>query len=534
MVVRALQRVVLVVTTGGPAAKEDRAEQQKKESKTAFAFFSSVEAAGIALEALRARELFQAKTAHIAALSNDSQGSGSKGQHIDFARFSSHFIQAGEGRGNPACGGEDASPSWTTTWHDDETGHDWQPVDPEAKCQIWQKGWPLPLPNPGREKTEGRPPSHQQAEKSQASSEKHKKAKVPPAPPILGGKLNAAHNIAHWGRKQEELHGVGLSTVAATKSSIPAASAPMQPTAPSISTTSQWKSIPPSTTLPSSAPSVTSHRESESFTDPDPAVLACYLCSRRFKTPTQLAKHEAQSELHRGNLADESKRAEGRERKREARDKDKRERKEAAQVEGEEPSAEVAKEAQNNEVDCASGEAAAAIVAPSVAPPQPQYRDRALERRVAFGIDESALSQAKRAKRHHQQDRTFHPGPPAPTACSAAQPEPEPQPASGRALDDSNVGHAMLRAMGWEIGRGLGEGEKEGRAEPVEAVLGFGGEERAGIGATRRVEETTLPVGVAGIGMMQGSMLDQARGARRRRYEEIAAGEGEGSQGQQR
>ena len=172
-----------------------------------------------------------------------------------------------------------------------------------------------------------------------------------------------------------------------------------------------------------------------------------------------------------------------------------------------------------------------ATTAASSPPPQSQYRDRALERRAAFGVDESALKEAKRAKRYHpyeqQQARTFVPGPEAPPPSTGALPPAaaEPQPAGGRALDTSNVGHAMLLAMGWTAGSGLGEGDRQGRVEPVEAALShLGGEERAGIGAAAGRERTTMPPGAVA---WQTSMLEQAREARRRRYEASGGDEGE-------
>jgi hypothetical protein len=59
--------------------------------------------------------------------------------------------------------------------------------------------------------------------------------------------------------------------------------------------------------------------------------------------------------------------------------------------------------------------------------------------------------------------------------------------AGGSALDASNVGHRMLRAMGWQEGTGLGK-SRQGRLVPVQAVPRKAG---VGVGAdeAERVKE---------------------------------------------
>jgi hypothetical protein len=52
-------------------------------------------------------------------------------------------------------------------------------------------------------------------------------------------------------------------------------------------------------------------------------------------------------------------------------------------------------------------------------------------------------------------------------------------------LDSSNLGHRMLRSMGWEEGTGLGK-SRNGRLQPVQAVQRKQG---AGIGANTKTEQ---------------------------------------------
>jgi RNA-binding protein 5/10 len=88
--------------------------------------------------------------------------------------------------------------------------------------------------------------------------------------------------------------------------------------------------------------------------------------------------------------------------------------------------------------------------------PQSKYRDRASERRVIYGqpdipMPEQAVSQKKVAE-----------GPPPP-------PTPPP-PAVEPGKDESNVGHKLLKKMGWSRGSGLGA-DGEGRVDPMCVVM---------------------------------------------------------------
>lgn len=85
-------------------------------------------------------------------------------------------------------------------------------------------------------------------------------------------------------------------------------------------------------------------------------------------------------------------------------------------------------------------------------PPQSKYRDRASERRVIYGqpdipMPEQSVSQKKVSE-----------GPP-PQA-------PPPPPAVEPGKDESNIGHKLLKKMGWSQGTGLGT-DGEGRVDPV-------------------------------------------------------------------
>lgn len=541
---RSLQRTILI---GYPDEQSAKAALSYR-GHLAFALFKTVEAAQYALDALRAQQLFQRKTSE----AGGSAYSPQRELHVDFARFSSHFLRADD-LTSPQDQEREGGLPWKTAWiDDDESGAAWRYVDEGAPCQEWKRGQTLPDDANEHQIGQSTDLSTQHKQTNGASVHKRQKdvtssnssSSLAAQAHLVGGKKKAAHNIANWAKKQEELHGgakappqvaaeasTSEGTAASPKKWPALAAAASTLAGPSSHTKTKTTPDPASAVTavsrPSSSPSATV-TTAESFTDPRPAVLACYLCARRFKTPTILARHEAESELHRGNLADEGKKREARERRREAEAKERGEQEAKAVPESSAKGSEerdggsgsTETPAAQSLSDAATSSATATATAASP-PPQSQYRDRALERRAAFGVDESALKEAKRAKRYHpyeQQTRIFVPGPEAPPAAPIPpQPQSEPQPAGGRALDTSNVGHAMLLAMGWTAGSGLGEGERQGRVEPVEAALShLGGEERAGIGAAANRERTTVAPGAVA---WQTSMLERAREARRRRYE---------------
>ncbi|KAL4906771.1 hypothetical protein BDW74DRAFT_166921 [Aspergillus multicolor] len=114
----------------------------------------------------------------------------------------------------------------------------------------------------------------------------------------------------------------------------------------------------------------------------DPTRNCCYLCMRQFKTMAEVNRHERQSQLHRGNLQNE----------------------------------EVVTKATNK------------LIKHGIIPQPPEYRDRARERRQAFGRSKNA------------------------TAKSAPPPEREPSPT----VENTSKGASLLSKMGWSAGTGLG------------------------------------------------------------------------------
>ncbi|KAL6237021.1 hypothetical protein BDW75DRAFT_93612 [Aspergillus navahoensis] len=114
----------------------------------------------------------------------------------------------------------------------------------------------------------------------------------------------------------------------------------------------------------------------------DPNRNCCYLCMRQFKTMAEVNRHERLSQLHRGNLQKD----------------------------------EVVNKATNK------------LIKHGIIPQPPEYRDRARERRQAFGRSKNA---------------TGKPGPP---------PEREPSPP----VSTTSKGASLLSKMGWSAGTGLG------------------------------------------------------------------------------
>jgi RNA-binding protein 5/10 len=131
---------------------------------------------------------------------------------------------------------------------------------------------------------------------------------------------------------------------------------------------------------------------SQSFADMD--RKCCLLCSRQFKSEAEVNKHERISELHRDNLKNET----------------------------------LVKKA-------------LAALAKKTGADTPEYRDRAKERRSAFG-------QPKKAAGEPRND---------------VEPEPEPGPTVSK-------GAALLGKMGWTAGSGLGA-QGTGMAEAIKTDM---------------------------------------------------------------
>ena len=139
----------------------------------------------------------------------------------------------------------------------------------------------------------------------------------------------------------------------------------------------------------------------------------CQVCKRGFQNAEQLIRHEKESKLHAENLA-----------------------KLAA-----------------NKVT----QAPAPAPAPTPAPAPVVYRDRASERRAAFGLDLS------REPPSDTPSHLRHLDPPRQNAPSHYQNSSDPVPLSA---DISNPGNRLLRNMGWEDGKGLGADGK-GQQEAI-------------------------------------------------------------------
>jgi septal ring factor EnvC (AmiA/AmiB activator) len=90
------------------------------------------------------------------------------------------------------------------------------------------------------------------------------------------------------------------------------------------------------------------------------------------------------------------------------------------------------------------------------------------------------------------------------------------------ALDESNEGFKMLRAMGWKEGAGLGKGEK-GRVLPLSATLP---EESGRLGLGRATQEEDMTTNAAKQRRKLDSELEDTADRKRKR-EEKAAGERE-------
>ncbi|CAO1630536.1 unnamed protein product [Parajaminaea phylloscopi] len=243
-----------------------------------------------------------------------------------------------------------------------------------------------------------------------------------------------------------------------------------------------------------SAPSPVSTEDAleDAFTDQQ--AMACFLCSRKFKSAELLSRHAKESALHRSNLADPEKRNAGMQAlhsKRQSMQMRDIGGKRVAEVSPHEQSAGFVSPSTS------AVEAGAAIESKT----EPRYRDRAQERRNVFGSE----APSKRPKT----SRTFD-GPVAPPLTEvesrgdAARRDSSPD----AALDSSNIGNRMLQMMGWSEGQGIGLGGT-GRQAPVEAVRYA---ERAGLGSQGAIAASSAA-------SAPKTFLAQAKDERLKRYE---------------
>ncbi|KAL4778680.1 hypothetical protein BJX76DRAFT_362506 [Aspergillus varians] len=161
----------------------------------------------------------------------------------------------------------------------------------------------------------------------------------------------------------------------------------------------------------------------------DPNRNCCYLCMRQFKTTAEVNRHERLSQLHRDNLAKE----------------------------------ELVAKATNK------------LIKHGIIPQPPEYRDRARERRKAFG----------RSK-------------PATTAKPAPPPEREPSPPA----EATSKGASLLSKMGWSAGTGLGA-QGTGMTAPI------------------TTEVYAQGVGLGAQGSKLGEASEEAARNTRNRYDEF-------------
>lgn len=178
--------------------------------------------------------------------------------------------------------------------------------------------------------------------------------------------------------------------------------------------------------------------------------LACFLCSRQFKTLDQLKRHNAESDLHKKNLADTS------------------------LVESAKKKA-----AATHQVQMASTTSATDTEAGA-----PKYRDRASERRVIYGQPDAPVpSNELGAGTSGANGRRKHAEGPSPPPKA-----PTPPPVLNPGEDDNNVGNKLLKKMGWSAGTGLGL-NGEGRVDPIKTALYSAGV-GLGAGKARPIEQS--------------------------------------------
>lgn len=237
-----------------------------------------------------------------------------------------------------------------------------------------------------------------------------------------------ANDISRWNRKQSELQQSTLSAEPVSTAD-PKAPDPNSVTAKELS-----------------------DADLASYDYKDRERIACLLCQRKFKSIDTLHRHEAESQLHKDNLAST-------ELCRQA----------VAKI------LESTAEQTTNPDDSRVG---VASTCDAVLASVPTYRDRASERRAVFGADTPS--------KHNDTDpRTkFYDGPLAKVSASY-EIEATPQSAPEKPIDSDNIGSKLLAMMGWSFGQGLGA-QREGRTDIIETKIYRPG---AGLGSSGAGDE---------------------------------------------
>ncbi|KAL1931021.1 hypothetical protein VTP01DRAFT_10158 [Rhizomucor pusillus] len=197
--------------------------------------------------------------------------------------------------------------------------------------------------------------------------------------------------------------------------------------------------------------------EHESFADL--SIRACLLCQRKFKTLQDLSRHEEASELHKKNLADPACVGKARMKMRYIKTNAEKAEEQAAEQ---------------------------------------QYRNRAAERRQAYGQPERPVLPSNSAHSHKEKKATERPASAAAAAASVEKP-----------LADDNIGARMLQQMGWRKGEGLGR-DKGGIVNPIAAEQYAKG---AGLGTAYAKRPITSSSG-------HESYKEKVKEMARRRFEE--------------
>ena len=206
----------------------------------------------------------------------------------------------------------------------------------------------------------------------------------------------------------------------------------------------------------------------------------CLLCFTEFDTPEDVLVHDRVSKRHLEQLQDEEAVKEGLDRL-----------KQAGIAQDIKPAAPTAPDAPTAPTAAAAPAAPTAPTVPAApdAPAAPEYRDRAKERRAAFGRDDA----------------------------NARQRPAEPEEEDEAPVQTTSIGASLLSKMGWTEGTGLGA-QGTGVTEPIPTEIYAQG---VGLGAQGgRLGEATEEAGRNTRGRYD-EFLEKTRDTARQRYEEM-------------